>query len=289
MTTTQSDTTDRTADKLAEMLQENTGRNFLDSGGHYGRNWERNQGADFEAQPEGRLEFRILGGELAGETDIVATVNVYYFLKERLEYNTGLDERYREYVEREDLYLDLPSAEDFVKTLEGAAGIYGDGEPLTVNTYNGEDLLSQIIQYVYWTDNDGTHVMLQIHGGCDARGGYTAPVAFDIADYDGTSILDNARGTIYCDDCGKHWDTDDSHHWYPDGCCGQGHTELQDYPATDEQPDYPERPDPAQLTLPIDLPERPEPCAGVVWIDDDHNGHCPYCGGLLHIAPWPAG
>ena len=53
---TATDTTDRAADKLAEMLQENTGRNFLDSGDYYGRNWEHNQGADFEAQPEGRLE-----------------------------------------------------------------------------------------------------------------------------------------------------------------------------------------------------------------------------------------
>jgi len=285
MTATQTDTTDTTADKLAEMLTENTGRSFLDSGDHYGRNWEHNQGADFEAQPEGRLEVWQRDGEL----DILPTVNVYHFLKDRLEYNPELDARYREYVERESLRHDLPSAESFVNRLEGAAGIYGDGEPLTVNTYNGEDLLSQILQYVYWSDDDGAHVMLQIHGGCDARGGYTTPVAFDVADYDGTSILDNARASIYCDDCGKHWGTDDSCHWYPDGCCGRGHTELQNYPATDQRPDYPERPNPAQRTLPIDLPERPEPCAGVVWVDDNRNGHCPYCGGLLHIAPWPCG
>ena len=47
-----------------------------------------------------------------------------------------------------------------------------------------------------------------------------------------------------------------------------------------------------QQLLPVDLPERTaehEPCAGVVWVDDERNGHCPYCGGLLHIAPWPAG
>lgn len=78
-------------------------------------------------------------------------------------------------------------------------------------------------------------------------------------------------------------------HWLPDGCCGQGRTELQEYTATDERPDYPEPIDPAQQLLPIDLPERPEPCAGVVWVDDERNGHCPDCGGLLHIAPWPCG
>ena len=53
MTTTQTDTT---ADRLAEMLQENTGRTILDSGDYYGRHWEQNQDADFQAQPEGRLE-----------------------------------------------------------------------------------------------------------------------------------------------------------------------------------------------------------------------------------------
>lgn len=289
MTTTHKDTTDipdRTAEKLAEMLQENTGRHFLDSGGHYGRHWERNQGVDFESQPEGRLEF----WNRKGETDIVATVNVYHFLKERLEYNETLDEQYRAFVERENLYLDLQSAESFGNTLDNPRGIYGDDSgPLTVNTYNGEDTLSQIIQYVYWTDDDGAHVMLQIHGGCDARGGYTSPVAFDVADYDGTSIFDNVRASIYCDDCGKHWDTDNGCSWHPEGCCGKGYTELQDYPATDERPEYPERPDPAQMILPIDLPERPDPCAGVVWIDDDRNGHCPYCGGRLHLAPWPCG
>ena len=279
MTTTHTDTT---ADKLAEMHQENTGRSILDSGDYYGRHWETNQWADFEAQTEGRLEFWQRGGEL----DILPVVNVYHFLQCRLEYNPELDERYRQYVEWEALRLDLPSAEAFVKTLDGAAGIYGDDSgPVTLSTYNGEDLLSQILQYVYWSDDDGAHVMLQIHGGCDARGGYTNPVAFDVADYDGTAIFDNARASIYCDDCGKHWDTDDGYHWHTDGFGD----DLKDYPATSERPDYPKPVDQAQLTLPIDLPERPEPNTGVVWVDDQRNGHCPFCGGILNITPWPCG
>jgi len=282
-TTTQ---TDVTADKLTEMLTENTGRHMLDSGGVYGRNWERNQGRDFTSEPEGKLEFWQRNGELS----ILPVVSVYHFLKDRLEYNPELDERYREYVEEEGLPLDLRSAESFVESLDGK-GLYGDDSgPLTVNTYNGEDLLSQVLQYVYWADEDGdAHVMLQIHGGCDVRGGYTDPVAFDVTDYDGTSIFDNARASIYCDDCGKHWDADNGCHWAPDGCYGPGYTELQDYPATDERPQYPQKPDPAQQLLPIDLPKRPEPCAGIVWVDGNQNGHCPYCGGLLHVAPWPAG
>ena len=278
MTTTQTNTT---AEKLAEMLRENTGRSILDSGDYYGRHWQRNQGIDFEKEPEGRLEFWARNGEL----DIVGAVSVYHFLKDRLEYNPELDERYREFVEREGSCLDLRSAERFVDTLEGAAGIYGDGGPFTVNTYNAEDLLSQVIQYVYGTDDDGAHVMLQIHGGCHVCGGYTSPVAFDLTDDDGTGIFDNARATIYCADCSKHWDTDEGCHWQSDGC----REDLKDYPATGERPHYPKPIDPAQLPLSIDLPKRPQPNVGVIWVDDDDNGHCPCCGGILKIAPWPAG
>lgn len=283
MTTTQ---TDVTAEKLIEMLQENTGRHMLDSGGAYGRHWEANQGTNFEEQPEGWLEFWIRGEDL----DILPMVNVYHFLKDRLEYNPELDEHYREYVEEEDCYLDVHSAENFVSLLDGAGGIYGEGKPFTVNTYNGENLLSQVLQYVYWTDDNGAHVLLQIHGGCDVRGGYTDPVAFDVADYDSTSIFDNAAATIYCIGCGKPWDTDNGCHWAPESCYGRDYTQLNNYPATSERPDYPERPDPAQMSMAFGEFEDWEPRdSGVVWVDDEHNGHCPYCGGLLHISPWPTG
>ncbi len=268
--------TDATANKLADMLQENTGRHFLDSGGHYGRNWERNQEKDFIAAPKETLEFWNRNGEL----DIVVTLSVYHWLNDRLEYNPELDKQYREFCKREESYLKYQSADIFAQSIDGK-GIYGDDSgPLTINTYNGEDLLSQILQYVYWTDDDGdSHVLLQIHGGCDVRGGYTDPVAFDVADYDGTSIFDNAKATIFCDDCGKYWDTDNDCHWAPDGCYGQDYTNLEDYPATDERPEYPGPVNPDQLTLFDD--ERKTPDVGVVWVDDDRNGHCPHCGGVL--------
>ena len=259
-----------TQDKLAELLTENTGRHFLDSGFCYGRNWERNQGRDFAAESEGTLEF----GNHKGVLEIDLMLSVYHFLKTRLEFNPDLDRRYRAYVEQEDEDLGISSAETFAESIDGR-GIYGDGSPMTINTHNGEDLLSQILQYVYWTDEDGAHVLLQIHGGCDMRGGYTDPVAFDVEEE--TSIFDNARASIYCDGCKKRWDLNGSS-WAPDRGDGE---ELQDYPATDERPEYPEPPDPSQHTL-FDVPERSDPCADVVWVDG-HNGHCPYCGGLLHV------
>ena len=185
--------------------------------------------------------------------------------------------QYREFVESEDLYYDIQSAGKFLDSLEGISGIYGEGDPLCVNTYNGEDLLSQTIQYFYWTDDNGPHVLLQIHGGCDVRGGYTVPVAFDCDE----NIFENAKATIYCEDCNQYWDTDDGSHWYPDGCCGNGYQELQTYPATDDQPEYPDQPHPDQKLLFDMQPSKPN--AGVLWIDDNDKGHCPHCGGILRI------
>lgn len=266
--------------KLTEMLQENTGKSLLDSGGVYGRHWERNQGVEFRSQPSGKLEFH----ESRGELNIDVTLDVFHFLNERLEYNEELDQQYREWCEREDAYHGWAAGEEFVESINGK-GIYGDDKPFTTNTAGGEDLLSQTLQYVYWTDEGGdAHVLLQIHGGCDMRGGYTDPVAFDVADFDGLGIFDNARASIYCKGCGKHWNTDDGFSWNDDS----GQTNLEKYPATDKKPEYPERPDPAQLVLSISTPDRPEPCAGVVRVDEDCNGYCPYCGGLLHVEPWPA-
>jgi len=45
----------KTKEIIYNMLTENTGRHMLDSGGAYGRNWERNQVKtieDFENEPE---------------------------------------------------------------------------------------------------------------------------------------------------------------------------------------------------------------------------------------------
>jgi hypothetical protein len=43
----------------------------------------------------------------------------------------------------------------------------------TFNTYNGDSDLSQILQGSWLTINDEPYLLLQVHGGCDARGGYT--------------------------------------------------------------------------------------------------------------------
>jgi hypothetical protein len=50
----------------------------------------------------------------------------------------------------------------------------------TFNTYNGDSDLSQILQGSWLTINDEPYMLLQVHGGCDARGGYTNAKLFQL-------------------------------------------------------------------------------------------------------------
>jgi hypothetical protein len=87
---------------------------------------------------------------------------------------------------------------------------YGElTEPRSWNTYNGEDALAQVLQGVTYADEDAVYVLLQIHGGCDVRGGYTRPRVFRV-DVDMPSFFpyDNAEYTVHCTgpECEAYWD-----------------------------------------------------------------------------------
>ena len=294
---------------IAEMLKENTGRHFLDSGGAYGRHWETNQKREFDSEPESVAEFSLYGGGV----EILVTHNLYHWLSERLIYDPLMQKRFDKFADRpenEDKHW-LQLMEEFPQTLAGAfgdvniggscvvGGIYGEGEPITVNTYNGEDLLSQTIQYTFFSirldlyhveDGEmvgppltgaGDYVLLQIHGGCDVRGGYTAPKAFRVNDnYGETAIFDNARAVIQCQNNHDHyWYTDDGCHWYDNGCCGNGYKQLESYDAIELE----EEPNAAlyhpDLFEKGDTPTEYEHAGTVVVYDK--RGFCPICGGEL--------
>jgi hypothetical protein len=163
-------------------------------------------------------------------------------------------------------------------------GLYGDGEPMVVNTYNHENLLSQVLQYVYFETDDNSYVILSIHGGCDVRGGYTRPRVFELNDSDGASILLDSDATIYCtnrgrhadllkpgrmiDDCGAYWHTDDGSHWYRDGSCGSGAgTQLEEYDVVE-----------IEETLGDSAPVEHR---GKLVVDDTGAMYCPCCGSRL--------
>jgi len=226
---------------IANMLKENTGRALMDSGDAYGRNYERNQSRQFDKEPSVTLDFKY---------GIEATINVYHFLDSRLTLARDLDRKFQRFCARKEheneSYFSLVGM--WLDTLDQPRGLYGEGEPMTVNTYNGEDLLSQVIQYTLFRIDDTDYVILQVHGGCDVRGGYTKPRVFEV-NGDAACMFDNARATIYCTNrgkvaglfgemeaCGAYWDTENGHSWHREGnYASAGGTQLQDYDRTEEE------------------------------------------------------
>jgi len=216
----------KTKKVLIEMLTENTGRHFLDSGSAYGRNWERNQGRDFESEPECVFEFSRCAGPRDSRTvGIEFTLNVFHWLANRVEYCEDLDEDFKEFCEGKDTHP-FALVEDWLDELETDDHLIdGDGNRQSVNTYNGEDALSQTLQYTTFEHEEhGYCVALSIHGGCDVRGGYTYPRIFQLAG-DGYDLYDNARGHMGCDNCDATWYTDDTCNWYPNN----GETKPEDW------------------------------------------------------------
>lgn len=186
-----------TDEVLVGMLTENTGRHMLDSGGAYGRNWERNGGMTVEAA-KARPEIHVETWERDGGHVVeYVTLDVFHFLSDRLDYNAEMDDAFRAFAtddehDRESWYTCL---EEWLEEI--GAGWQG-GPCITVNTYNGEDSLSQILLYTMFEhpESGDSMVALSIHGGCDARGGYTAPRMFDLDHYNEYTLFDNARCTV---------------------------------------------------------------------------------------------
>ncbi len=200
---------DDTKSVLKSMLTENTGRHLLDSGGAYGRAFEKNQGVeDWDKRPAFNLEWSIYEagqyskkdeGDL--EMSVMASIDLYHWLLDRLEYAPEMDAAFNEFCDKpeneREHYLGLAEAFGESRNLEP------HDRQFTVNTYNGEDALSQIIQYTVFKDHedDEYYCILSIHGGCDVRGGYTKPRLFHM--YEPYDLMDNAQFDLVCDGSGE--------------------------------------------------------------------------------------
>jgi hypothetical protein len=162
MTTTTYTITENT---LALMLTENTGTHMLDSGGVYGRAWQRNAGKvteDFMSEPEATAD------------GWGVTVSVFHYLRKRVTFSPLMQARLDQFAEA------LPDAGWFGVAQEFADSLE-DSESHSWNTYNDDgSALSQVLQGITFTYRDEVYVLLQIHGGADVRGGYTKPQAFKV-------------------------------------------------------------------------------------------------------------
>ena len=157
------------------LLCENTGSHLLDSGGAYGYHYQQNQKVkDWDSIP------------LYTFDEYGIQINVYPFLKQHLsisDVSCLFNNRLKKLMGKseEDYYSDM---HDFIEQ-QKLSVVCG------VNTYNGESMLSQVLQYLIFEFNGDHFIILQIHNGCDVRGGYTVPYVFVLNDYENFLCCDN--------------------------------------------------------------------------------------------------
>ncbi len=172
---------------LIGMLKENTGRALCDSGDAYGKHWERNQNRDFLNEPEATVGFSVYNGGLG----IEFSRKVFHFLKDRLDFNEELNSDFKRFLDN-DAGCDFQAMQEYCDLHEYDSQM--------VNTYNGDCNLSQTLQFITFGRSselyNHNHVLLQIHQGCDVRGGYSTPVVFDLLDECGIYMVSD--GAISC-------------------------------------------------------------------------------------------
>jgi hypothetical protein len=144
------------------MFQEGTGAALCDSGGAYGRHWEHNKGKPIEAfQSEPEVSWSSWGDY---------TISTYHYLLKAA--GIYLDETCREFNK---LSCDDWDGDTYgiSKAQSGWLADQGFTYAKSWNTYNDATSLSQVLQGTN-LERDGEHyVLIQLHQGCDVRGGYT--------------------------------------------------------------------------------------------------------------------
>jgi len=185
MTTKTQITTSNTEELIYSMLTENTGTHMLDSGGDNGRMWQRNANKclqDFADESAEVYQYDTKYNE------IHRTVSVFHYLTNNLEIDTiafnfnELNTNPKDWdadCKENNVYLSGVSVNawlDLVSSNEVEVS-------RSWNTYNGDSDLSQILQGANLTINDEHYVLIQIHGGADARGGYTDAKLFKCGDH----------------------------------------------------------------------------------------------------------
>jgi len=152
------------------MLVENTGKHLLDSGGIYGRMWQRNQNKtidDFYNEPEEIYYF--------DETykDLERTVSVFHYLTndhqidEICEEFNKLNSDPGNWDANADIYGTSKEAWNYLNEFAEVKILH------TFNTYNYDSDLSQVLQGSHLEIDGEFYTLIQVHGGADVRGGYT--------------------------------------------------------------------------------------------------------------------
>ena len=156
-------TISKTEEVLQSMFMEDTGISLLDSGGASNRHWQKNADAGFIGLPS------------AYSSNGTPVLSTYHYLAARLEYSEFQTEQFQSMWS----HVVTPQMGEMIEYVEECELDTGNsGRDLVYNSYNDETHLDQNIQFIEYHIGNQLYVMLQIHNGADARGGYTEPKIF---------------------------------------------------------------------------------------------------------------
>lgn len=195
-----------TEKKLAEMFMEHIPTSILDSGGGYGYAYQRSRENPEWEKPDSYVEFGVYNWGL----DVCLWNSAYRLLSRQLYYNPEWDAQFQKWwrqfndswEEHLEEFLEPETGEPCKETNNLSSN---RSHWLSDYTYNSDNLLDRNI--VYYKFND--FVIIQLHNGCDARGGFTNPVLFQIDDCNDFNPYESA--SIRCSECGCYWDYDNYH------------------------------------------------------------------------------
>ena len=138
---------------LHDMFTENTGKSMGDSGGDGNRHWQRNQEVvDFRDREPFTYSYDGKYFDISKD--------LFHHLCDALEYDQLATIKWERWVNANENKQCIGGVEEY---LENGGMENGSG-----NTYNDENLLNQVFQYVI--DRETSQVYIAIHGGCDVRG-----------------------------------------------------------------------------------------------------------------------
>jgi hypothetical protein len=164
---------------IAAQMKENTGASILDSGGAYGRNHERNQSKG--------VKF----GQGLQVDEYSATIPVQDYMEHcfaRTPDAVALEKVLKAHIRRaypgEGVALGYHEGAAINEALE-AIGATMDGEHSGKwwNTYNDDTDLSQTLQLLTFAHGGKDYAIVQVHGGCDVRGGYTNGKVYEVPEF----------------------------------------------------------------------------------------------------------
>ena len=201
-------TTTTTKRILNKMFKENTGRALCDSGDAYGRQYERNQKVrDLYAVPD---TIRAESNEF-----ISISLNTFKRLVDMCDFEPTMDAMFKTYSKKQEDTYNLEDMESFAEMMNDG-DVEFSSEPFTCNTCNEETSLDQTLQFTAFMNQDVEYIILQVHGGCDVRSGYSTPRIFSISsDSDSpTSVLVNPDLSVTCDCEHGAYSDDNGNTWY---------------------------------------------------------------------------